>query len=82
MACPDGGERVTDLGARAQRARAVAIGKHRPAAAARAVPVAGGGDLEALHAARERERRVGLDHELEPALADDERDDPEVAARE
>ena len=44
--------------------------------------MAGGGDLEALHAARECERRVGLDHELEPALAHDERDDPEVAARE
>ena len=48
----------------------------------RAVEAACGGDLEALHAAGERERGVGLDDGLEAARANDDRDDAEVGARE
>lgn len=41
-----------------------------------------GGDLEALHAARERDPVVGLDDQLEPRRVDLEVDDPEVGAAE
>jgi hypothetical protein len=44
--------------------------------------VAGGGDLKALHAARERDPVVGLDDQLEPGGVDLEIDDPEVVAAE
>ena len=77
-----GREHGTHDRARAQRARPVAVAEDLAAAAEIVVDVAGGGDLEALHAARERDAVVGLDDELDAARAHRERDDAKIWAGE
>jgi hypothetical protein len=70
------------VGVGGEGARTVAVGEHAATAAGEAIPVLGGGDLEALHAAGERDAIVGLDDELDRARGDAELDDAEVGARE
>jgi hypothetical protein len=71
-----------DRCSRDQRPRAIPIGEHGSAARLRAIEMACGRDLEALHPAREGDAIRGLDDELEPTGTNREMNDPKVAAAE
>lgn len=79
---PGQAEHRTYRGERREHAHAVAIGEHVAAPVRGAIERAGRRDLEALHAARERDRIVGLDHELDPVRVHGDLHDAEVRTRE